>query len=317
MASRRQGQGDKAVKVGSHLSTLPEAIADIRDGDTVAIGGYFFYRHPMALCREIIRQRKRGLTVVAPLSGVEADILIGAGCVRKITFGFLSLDMFGMAPNFRRKTESGEVEHEDYGDLALIRALEAAQRHVPYIATRAWIGSDMLAHHPGKVIEAFGEKLLAVPALRPDVALVHCQWADTEGNMAIEGESYDIEMIKAARVVIATCERLVSAADLRRLGAPIVPRYRIEHLIHLPFGAHPCSCYPFHTQDMRHLLEYAQAAQTERSFAAYLDRYVFNLPEHADYLEAVGGVGKILKLEQLMARGIQFIRDKERTRPHG
>jgi glutaconate CoA-transferase subunit A len=304
------------MRVGSNISTLADGAAAIRDGDTVGIGGYFFYRHPMALCREIIRQGKRNLTVIAPLSGVEADILIGAGCVRKIIFGFLSLDVFGMAPNFRRKVESGEVEHEDYGDLALVRSIEAASRSVPYIATRAWIGSDMLAHHPGKVIEAFGEKLLAVPALQPDIALVHCQWADTEGNMAIEGESYDVEMIAAARKVVATCEKLVSPAELRRLGKRIIPRYRIEHLIPLPFGAHPCSCFPFHTQDMRHILEYSQAAQTEEGFKSYLDRYVFGLPKHTDYLEAVGGVEKLLKLEQLMTKGIQFIRDKERARSH-
>ena len=113
------------------------------------------------------------------------------GCVKKVIFGFVSLDILGMAPSFRRKIESGEVEQSDYGDLALIRSLEAAQRKVSHVPIRAWIGSDMTAHHPGKVVDFFGEKLFAVPALRPDVAIVHAQWADTSGNMILEGESYE------------------------------------------------------------------------------------------------------------------------------
>ena len=244
---------------------------------------------------------------------MEADILIGAGCVKKVIFGFLSLDVFGMAPSFRRKVESGEVEHSDYGDLALIRSIEAAQRKVGHVAVRAWLGSDMLAHHPGQVVEVFGEKLLAVPAIQPDVALVHAQWADTEGNMVIEGESYDVEAVKAARRVIATVDRLVSPDELRRMGKPVIARYRIEHLVELPYGAHPTSCWPFYAHDMRHLLEYAEAAQTEAGLDAYLERYVFGPAGHESYLEEIGGAERLIKLDRIMAAGTRFIRDKRKV----
>ncbi len=305
------------MKVGSNLTTLQEAVASIKDGETVFIGGYFHYRHPMAAVREIIRQKKRDLTIVVPLSGMEADILIGAGCVKKVIFGFLSLDVFGMAPSFRRKVESGEIEHSDYGDLALMRSIEAAARKVGHVATRAWLGSDMIAHHPGKVVEVFGEKLLAVPAIQPDVALVHAQWADTEGSIVIEGESYDVEAVKAAGRVLATTERLLSPEQLRRLGKAVIPRYRIEHLVELPLGAHPSSCFPFYAHDMRHLLEYAECAQTEKGLEDYLKRYVHGPSSHESYLEMVGGVERVIKLERIMDAGIRYIRDKEKVAHHG
>jgi glutaconate CoA-transferase subunit A len=305
------------VKVGANLTSLAEAVSSIGHGETVFVGGYFHYRHPMAAVREIIRHGKKNLTVIAPLSGMEADILIGASCVKKIIFGFLSLDIFGMAPSFRRKIESGEVEHSDYGDLALIRSLEATQRKVGHVAVRAWLGSDMLARHPGKVVEVFGEKLLAVPALQPDVALVHAQWADTEGNLAIEGDSYDVDAIKAARRTIATVERLVAPQELRAMGKMIVPRYRVEQLVELPYGAHPSSCFPFYAHDVRHILEYAEAAQTEDALKAYLDHYVYGAKSHEAYLEAAGGVSRLLKLERIMNEGIRYIREKEKVPAHG
>lgn len=305
------------MKVGSNLTSLEEAISTIKDGDTVFVGGYFHYRHPMAAVREIIKQGKKNLTVIAPLSGMEADILIGAGCVSKIIFGFLSLDIFGMAPSFRRKVESGEVEHSDYGDLALIRAIEAAQRQVKHIAVRAWIGSDMIEHHPGEVVEVFGEKLLAVPALQPDVALVHAQWADTEGNLVIEGESYDVEAVKAAKRTITTVEKLLSPQELRRLGKSIIPRYKIEHLIELPYGAHPTSCFPFYAHDVRHILEYTEAAQTQDGLDAYLDRYVRQPGSSEEYLEEAAGVERLIKLDRIMSEGIRYIREKEKVTANG
>jgi glutaconate CoA-transferase subunit A len=305
------------LKVGSNLTSIAEAISTIKDGDVVFVGGYFHYRHPMAAAREIIRQGKKNLTVIAPLSGMEADILIGAGCVSKIIFGFLSLDIFGMAPSFRRKVESGEVEHSDYGDLALMRAIEAAQRKVGHIATRAWIGSDMIAHHPGQLVEVFGEKLLAVPALQPDVALVHAQWADTEGNLVIEGESYDVEAVKAAKRTIATVERLISPLEMRRLGKNVIPRYKIEHLVEQPYGAHPTSCFPFYAHDVRHILEYAEAAQTQEGLDAYLDRYVHGPQSNEAYLEAAADVERLIKLERIMSEGIRYIREKEKVASNG
>jgi glutaconate CoA-transferase subunit A len=305
------------VKVGSNMTSLSEAIGSIKDGDIVFVGGYFHYRHPMAAVREIIRQGRKDLTVIAPLSGMEADILIGAGCARKIIFGFLSLDIFGMAPCFRRKVESGEVEHSDYGDLALIRSLEAAQRKVGHVATRAWLGSDMIKHHPGKLVEVFGEKLLAVPALQPDVALVHAQWADLEGNLAIEGDSYDVDAVKAAKRTIATAERIVAPDEMRAMGKMIIPRYRVEHLVEIPFGAHPTSCFPYYAHDVRHILEYAEAAQTDDGLKGYLDKYVHGVASHEKYLEQAGGVARLLKLERIMNEGIRYIRENDKVASNG
>ncbi len=292
-----------AVKSMQTVS-LKDAVSLIKSGDTVAIGGYYFYRHPMALVREIVRAGLKDLTIVTPLSAVESDLLIGAGCVKKIIFGFVSFDILGLAPQFRRRVEQGAVEVLEYGDLPLMRSLEASSRDLPFIPARSLTGTDLLARHPARQIDgADGEKLISLPPIRPDVMLIHAQWSDADGNLMIEGDGYDIELFKASRKVIASVERIVGRGELRQLGKATLPRYGVDALVEVRYGAHPCSCYPFYIHDLWHLAEYAEASRAGR-FEEYLDRYVLSPKDHEDYLERIGGVRSLMRLERLMTRGI-------------
>lgn len=290
------------------LASLTEAVSHIKSGDTVAIGGYYFCRHPMALVREMVRAGLKDLTLVTPISSADSDLLIGAGCVKKIIFGFVAFEVLGLAPNFRRWSEQGKIEAIEYADLPLMRSLEASTRALPFMPARGLTGTNTLDIHPAKQIDgANGEKLLSLPPIRPDVMLIHAQWADRDGNLLIEGEGYDTELLKASNKVVATVEKIVGRREFVQLGKLTLPRYSVDALVELPFGAHPCSCYPWYVHDLWHLMEYVDLAKEGR-FDEYLARYVFEPTDHADYLERVGGVRNHLRLEALMRRGIERVR---------
>ena len=291
------------------LASLDEAVAEIHSGDTVGIGGYYFCRHPIALVRAMVRAGLRNLTIVTPISSVDSDLLIGAGCVRKIIFGFVSFDILGLAPNFRSRIEDGSVDALEYADLPLMRSLEASTRALPFMPARGLTGTDILKIHPAKLIDgADGEKLISLPPIRPDVTLIHAQWADRSGNLLLEGDGYDTELLKASKKIVATVERIVGRRELVSLGKMTLPRYNVDALVELPYGAHPCSCYPYYVHDLWHLLEYMDYARSGR-FADYLQRFVYDAPDHAEYLERVGGIRKTLQLEKLMRRGIAYVRE--------
>lgn len=284
-------------------TTIESAIGSLEDGQTVGIGGYYFYRHPMAFVREIIRSGVKDLTLVTPLASIEADMLIGAGCVKKIIFGFVSFDVLGLAPNFRRACEEGALEALEYGDMPLMRSFEAASRDIPFLPTRCLTGTDLLERHPAEPFKApDNETLMNVPQLTLDVMLVHGQWADGDGNLVIDGEGYDVEMVKAARRVYATVERIVGRGELRSLAGSHVPRYHVDALVESPFSAHPTSCYPRYAHDLWHLSEYVDYATSGR-FDEYLQRHVHSTSTEAQYLETVGGPEKLLDLQLLMQAG--------------
>ena len=260
--------------VSEPFAEISTAVAAIEDGSTVGFGGYFQHRHPMAIIRELIRQGKKDLHVVAPLGGYDAELALAGGIARKITFGFISMDVFGLSPAFRRTVEGGTVEAVEYGDLALMRAFEAAERGLPYLPTRAWTGSDMGSHHPGDPVEGTdGEMLWAAPALVLDWALVHVPYATPQGDLVLLGESYDSVMVKSADRVMATAERIIPKSEVaEKWGGRTAARYIGDFIMEVPFGAHPTSCYPFYAQDAEYLLDYMDsappAAATTKSVAA-------------------------------------------------
>lgn len=277
---------------------LAAAVAAIRDGETVAFGGYFQHRHPMALVRELIRQGRRDLHIVTPLGGIDAELALASGIAGKITFGFVSMDAFGQSPAFRRTIESGDVAPVEYGDLALIRAMEAAERGLPWLPVRAWGGSDIAPHHPGAQIrESNGAgPLWRVPALEVDWALVHVPYATMRGDLALSGEGYDGAIVRSAKHVIATTERLVSAAELTRSrNGTTIARYRCDAVVELPYGAHPTSCFPFYVQDVPYLLDYMEANEDG---AAELTAQVHD--DERSYREALG-VSRLVDLGRRMS----------------
>jgi len=260
-------------------ATLADAVAQIHDGATVALGGGLCARLPMALVRELARQQRRGLRVVGSAHSIDVDLLVGVGAVAICEESYVGFEQdLGLAPGYRRAAENGTLEVRESSCVTVLAQLRAAEMGVPFLPVRGLKGTDLLALHPeyGLVTCPFtGEELVAVPALCPDVALLHAPLGDAQGNLHLD-QPYvlDERFAHAARLVIATVDALVDTADVVVAGVTI-PAHRVAAVVEAPFGAHPSSCYPGYAYDRAHLAEYVDAAGAggER-FEAYVDRYV-------------------------------------------
>ena len=265
---------------------LADAASLVDDGTLLALGGLSLNCAPMAFCRELIRARRRELDVVAVVSGMSSDWLIAAGCVRKLIMGLTSFEGFGLAPNFRRAAETGSIEVQEYSEHTLICALQAAAAGVPFMPTRAGLGTDMPALHPDTtwemVDERSGQRFLACAALEPDVAVIHVHEADPLGNARMNPKLvwFDTELVKAARVVVITAERIVQTESFR--AAPertSIPGYCVDHVIEAPRGAWPTACWPEYRYDGDFYRAYQRAARDAEAFAAFFAEHVAPLPQ--------------------------------------
>jgi glutaconate CoA-transferase subunit A len=284
----------------SKLTSLSEAVRLIKDGSSVALGGATLYRRPMAAAREIIRQGINGLTVISAYGGPETDMLIGAGAVSTVRCGYLGLEIFGLAPNFRRAASDGRLKIIEEGEFTLLLGLRAALLNTTFIPARTlfW-GSDLLKFRPD--IKEFscpvtGERLLAVPALRPDIAIIHVQKADRFGNAEIGGQlSLDVELAYAAKMTVLTAEKIVDQGERIRSGKPDIIQHVVDAVVKVPFGAHPSSCYPYYSLDVPHMLAYVESAKDSESFQRYVREYVLDVKTHEDYLrKAVSSLSQLV-----------------------
>lgn len=268
-----RGEG-KLVALGDVASLIP-------DGATVAIGGLSLNCAPMAFCREVVRAGTRDLELVAVVSGMAVDWLLAGGCIRKLVMGLVSFEGFGLAPHFRRAAEERAVEIEEWSEHTLICALQAATAGVPFMPTRAGLGTDMPALHPDRtwemVDERSGRRFLACAALQPDVAVVHVHEADPLGNARVNPKLvwFDNELVKAARTVIVTAERIVDTDSFR--AAPertSYPGYAVDHVVEAPRGAWPTACWPEYGYDGDFYRAYQRAARDPQGFAALFAEHV-------------------------------------------
>ncbi len=283
---------------------LSQLAGFVKDGDTVAIGGGLSCREPMAAIRELIRQQRKNLKLVGSAHGIDVDMLCGASAVAVSGESYVGFEQdFGMAPNYRRACESGQVKVEDNCCYTLVQQLRAAISGLPFMPIRSVQGSDFMSLHPEfKTMQCpfTGQTLVLVPALVPDVAVLHAHFADPHGNLHISGPPVaDILFAKAARTVIATVEKLVEPENLKDMGATI-PYFYVTGITEVPFGAHPTSCYPNYAYDREHTsLYYQQAKLGPGVFQEnYLTPFVWDCSEHKQYLDKIGGTKKMAHLQQ-------------------
>ena len=282
--------------------TAAEAIAELRDGMTVGIGGWGARRKPMALVRELLRSPVKDLTVVS-YGGPDVGMLCAAGKIRRLVFGFVSLDLIPLDPHFRAARQAGAFEVMEIDEGMLQWGLRAAAARLPFLPTRAGLGCDVERLNPDikKVTSPYGdgEVLLAMPALELDVALVHVNFADERGNGQILGPDpyFDDLFCAAAKRRFVSCERIVATeefADLGCLHTMVLNRAMVDGVVEAPFGAHPTSCPPRYGIDVDHLKTYAAAAGD--GWPEYRARFVDVDP--AAYVEAVGGAAAIEAVPQ-------------------
>jgi len=279
-------------------TTLAEAVGEIRDGMTIGIGGWGARRKPMALVRALLGSPVKDLTVVS-YGGPDVGMLCAAGKVRKLVFGFVSLDLIPLDPHFRAARQAGALEVMEIDEGMLQWGLRAAMIRLPFLPTRAGLACDVERLNPGlKTIRspyADGETLLAMPALPLDVALAHVNHADERGNGQILGPDpyFDELFCGAAKRRIVSCERIVETAELADLGCIHtlhLNRTLVDAVVETPLGAHPTSCNPAYGIDLEHLKAYAAATGAE-GWATYRQRYVD--VRHEAYVDATGGAARI------------------------
>jgi glutaconate CoA-transferase subunit A len=279
--------------------TAAEIVGELRDGMTVGIGGWGGRRQPLALVREIVRSPLRDLTVVA-YGGPDVGMLCAAGKIRKLVFGFVSMDLIPLEPNFRAARQGGQIQVMELDEGMLQWGLRAAAMRLPFLPTRAGLASDVERLNPElRTIRSpyeDGETLLAMPALRLDAALLHANRADRRGNCQILGPDpfFDDLFCAAADRRYVSCERLVETEEFAAEGCIhtlYMDRSLVDGVVELPFGAHPTSCAPDYGIDLEHLQTYA-AARGAEGWAGYRKEYV-DLGRHEQYVDAVGGAARL------------------------
>jgi glutaconate CoA-transferase subunit A len=275
------------------LATLASMV---KDGDTLALGGGLTCRLPMAAVRALVRAGVRNLRVVGSAHGLDVDLLCGAGAVRASAESYVGFEVdFGMAPNYRRACEDGSVTVEDSCCYTIVQQLRATTMGLPFMPVRSIRGTDIGRLNPSyktMICPFTGEELTLVPALAPDVAILHAQYGDRHGNVRIEGPPVaDLLFARASRTVLVTVERIVESDELMAKGGPNVPYFYVSAIAEVPFGAHPTACYPDYAYDRAHIARYYDAAKAgpEAFRERYLTPFVFDAADAQTYLARAGG----------------------------
>ncbi len=272
--------------------TMAEAIRrHLADGMSVAMSCSLEPLVPFAAGHEIIRQGRRDLELIAPISDSLFDQLIGAGCVRRLTAAWAGNVSEGLGHNYRRAAEKAvprPLEIHDHSNFSISLALWAAAWGSPYIPTRTLLGSDILRSNPTLALAAGSVR---VAALRPDLAIIHVQRADARGRAHAWGPlGIAEEAALAAGGVILTCEELVDEAiTLSDPNRVLAPESKVVAVVHEPGGAHPAPVQGYWRRDHAHFKEYAERSRTEGGFAAWLQEWVIGVADRSEYLGRLAG----------------------------
>jgi glutaconate CoA-transferase subunit A len=285
----------------------------VPDGATVALGGAWFSNHPMAAVRQLVRDGVGDLHLVETMGSIDIDLLVGAGLASEVTFSMVSFEIFGLAPHFRRAVQDGRLRITEMTGCALNTAIDAAARNVPFLPMAPLGSSEIPDRQPGRyarMADPFtSQEVIAVRALKPDVAILHALRADAEGNAQSEGPlAIDPEMARAAHTVIVTCEEIVDHEVIQTAPAlTSIPGFLVDAVIEAPFGAHPTTHVPRYGFDAWTVREYVSAARTEASWSDHLrqlrgeteERYRERVipADRRSVLSALARVGRTLDVE--------------------
>ena len=285
----------KAKSAGPKLGSLEDAVALVKDGDHLALGGCLYSRTPLALVWALLRRRPCGLTLSRNLICYEAEWGVVAGAVDKIVTSWMGIGLpWGLSRIQREYVESGRVAFEEWSHLGLGLRYRAAAMGVPFLPTLTMLGSDLMEVGGSKTVECpyTGRTLHAVPALFPDVALLHVQRADRLGNCQIDGYPHmDADIAQAASTVLVTAEEIVSEEDIRRHpDRTVIPGFLVDALAHVPYGSYPHECYGAYDAEPDHFTAYVEGIQQRGAAGVtdYLERYVYTPSDHAGYLALFG-----------------------------
>lgn len=296
------------------LMTIQEAVSRyVTDHCHLSIGGFTVNRNPMAAVYEIIRQKIKNLHVYAHSNGTGIDELIGGGCIGKLEIAYGGNAR--AAPTcirFKQAIQQGIILYEDYSNYQMSLRFHAGAMGIPFLPIRSSFGTDIInkwgfskelrqkdPRMPEEKIvvldNPFGQwadcsKVILVPAINPDVTILHVQKADRQGTCRMMGLTFcDIDQAKASRNVIVTCEELVDTEELRNDPEyNQLPFIHVSAVVHMPFGAYPSACYRYYDYDPLQLRTFAEAAKNDALFEEYLEKFVYGVGDHQELLSLVG-----------------------------
>ena len=298
-------------EIDDKLMTLEDAVRRfIKNGSQIAIGGFTVTRNPMALAYEIVRQGIKDIHLVCHSHGQALDVLIGAGCVKRLEIAYGGNGRY--APTcirFKKAIQRGEIQFEDYSNYQMSLRFLAGALGIPFIPTKSGLGSDLinLEGFPPEIrkekkvaskkyvvtqnpFNGEDDKVVLLPALNPDVAIMHAQYVGEDGTVRIKGLTFaDIEQAKSADIVIVTCEEIVPRSFIRLdPDQNSLPPFFVDAIVKIPYGAHPTAVYTCYDYDPKHLNLYKKVADDDRTFKEYLDEWVYGVKSHEEYLEKIG-----------------------------
>ena len=280
------------------VMTMQKTITEhVHDGDFLYIGGYIC-RPPFSAVHELIRQGKKELTVTRGNASDDFDMLIGAGAVKRFISTFISLGVYGLARCYRRSLEKcipRKIEVEEYTNLSLPMMLMAGAMGMPFIPVKDMVGTDLMnakgfmGEDKCRMISSpfDGSSVLLVPALKPDVGIIHVQQADEEGNAQMWGIGGDCKYgANASQKVIVSCERIVSRDVIGKdPSRTIVPDFKVVAVVEEPFASHPGYTPGFYDLDFSFGYLYQQASNTEEGFRAFLQEWIMDVPDRVSYIQ--------------------------------
>ncbi|MGY5870865.1 MAG: CoA-transferase [Candidatus Thorarchaeota archaeon] len=278
--------------------TLAEAAKMVNDGDGLFWGGFGYQRPPIAFAHELVRQKKRNLTVYTCGSEVDLEIMAGAGVANRYEIAFSAIEALGLSYNIRRRVSEGKLAVEDYTNLAMAMRFLGGALNVPFMPLRSMMGTDMvnLRRYRGddklKVMDCpfTGDKICIVPSLQPDYSIVHVQRVDKIGNAQIDGiVGEDLEGSRCGKKLIVLAEELIDTAEIRtRPDKTKIPAMYVDHVVILPYVAHPMMCHDYYDYDLEHLMMFHKMTRTEEGWQEYLENFILGVDDHHGYLNLVG-----------------------------
>jgi len=285
--------------------TLKEAVSLVSDGSHIFWGGFGFQRPPMAFAHELVRQKKRNLTIYTCGSEMDIDILSGACVVSRFELAFFAIEGIGLVPNIQRRIREGTIQIEDYSNLAMALRFLGGALGVPFMPLKSMLGTDLLSKTRFRPKKAevmtcpfSGEKVVLVPSVRPDFSIVHVSRVDKEGNAQIDGiRGEDIEGARAGKKLIVMAEEVVDTEFIRaQPDQTVIPNIYVSQVVECPWGSYPMMVYNYYDYDMKHVRMYYDQCKTEEGWQKYCEEYITSLKDHNELLQKIG-IERLLKLK--------------------
>ena len=309
---------EKKGALTDKLMSVSDAVARfVHDGDYLASGGFGGNRIATALLHEVVRQERTDLGFAGHTTTHDFQILAAGTRTGKQIFSRLDaayivgLEARGLSAQARRLMESGEVEVCEWTNYALACRFRAAATGVPFVPVRSMLGTDTFRESAAKEIACpfTGKSLTAVPALYPDVALIHVHESDLFGNCRIRGITVaDWDLSRASKRVIVSAERIVSTDEIRSdPNATAIPAFCVDAVCHVPYGSYPGNMAGEYFSDEVHLKAWLDAEQDAEAYGAFLDKYLYGVDCFEDYLEICGGEERLAELRRLEGKGAGYV----------